>query len=187
MQIAVPLLLNSKGSHNENAMDLDLSGSEESQLMHHTWLFKLRLDINTMYKALHCLGCWTALLPNGLKPHHKKLKIKLAKGDVERVNKMCEKMGVMTDYDNTPMPPIEGIPVEGLQIILKIVEVLSVPPPPLFLLDYSQSCGFLRNFGRIYQPNFHSCHRIVSFQYLHWNGPQSGHQNGTGIRWPEWS
>lgn len=117
MQMAVPLLLDSEGSHDEHAMDLDLSGSEESQLMHHTWLYKLRLDINTVYKTLHCLDCCTALLPNGLKAHHKKHKIKLAKGDVETVKKICEEMGVITDYDNTPMPPIEGIPVEGLQII----------------------------------------------------------------------
>ena len=52
-----------------------------------------------------------------------------------------------------------------------VEEVLSVPP--LFLLDSSQSCRFQWNSSRIYQPKFHSCHRIVSFQYLHWNGPQS--------------
>ena len=48
-------------------------------------------------------------------------------------------------------------------------KVLSVPP--LFLLDSSQSCGFWWNSGRIYQLKCHSCHGIVSFWYVHQNGP----------------
>ena len=57
----------------------------------------------------------------------------------------------------------------------------------IFLPDSGHSSGFQCHSSGIYQPKFHSCHRILIFQSFHQNSPWNWlERNGTGIQWPEW-